>query len=145
MIGLNTFLRASVKAARQPHKLQDHVQFVGLGTILALLLTGCTIAPHGSRATHQIWTYAPGSRADGLVRYEKITDRSAGGGAQVGTFTQLQNVSVVHTNSMMRVGGMLTIGNAYIGVDTNTASVVTALGTAAGDVIGAAMKTAVKP
>ncbi len=107
-----------------------------------LVLCGCTIAPHGSKAEHKIWTYAPGSRQDGLIRFEKFTDRSAGGGGQVGTFTQLQNVSVVHTNSMMRVGGMLTIGNAYVGVDTNTAQVVTALGSATGEVIGAAARAA---
>lgn len=112
--------------------------------LILALCGGCTVAPHGSHATHRIWTYAPGSRKDGLIRYEVETDRSAGGGGQLGTFANLQNLALEHTNSVMRVGGRLTIGNAYIGVDTNTARVVTALGTASGEIIGAAMGTAAK-
>lgn len=101
---------------------------------------GCTIAPHGSRATHDTWFYVNGQ----LVRHDRWTDRSAGGGGQLGTFAKLNNVAVNHTNSVMQVGGTLTIGDAYIGVDTNTASTVTALGQATGDIIGAAAGTAAR-
>ena len=112
-----------------------------MGAILASLSSGCTIAPHGSRATHRVWTYQ--GRADGLIRYEVMTDRSAGGGGQFGTFTSLDNLVVVHTNSTMQLGGTLTVGQAYIGTDTNLARNITALGDAAGTAAGAALGTAV--
>ena len=111
--------------------------------LLSLFLCGCTIAPHGSHALHKIRTYQ--GRKDGLVRYEVFTDHSAGGGGQLFTFTQLNNLAVTHTNSLMHLGGTLTIGNAYIGVDTNTASTITAIGGAVGDVVGTALKAAAKP
>src|SRR5438309_1178009 len=103
-----------------------------------LMLTGCTIAPHGSRTTHTVWTYEGGQ----LVRKEKWTDRSAGGGLLLFMDPQLQNVAVSHTNSVLRVGGSMAIGSAYISVDTNTASVITAVGGAVGHMVGAAVRSA---
>lgn len=113
-------------------------------SILTLLaLCGCTIAPHGSRATHRVWTYE--GRKDGLVRYEVLTDRSAGGGALFMMDPSIANFAGGHTNAAMQVGGWVTLGNGSVTVDPQTVAIVGAVGTAAGNIIGAAVKTAVKP
>lgn len=115
-------------------------------SLLALLaLCGCTFAPHGSHATHRIWTYQPGTRSDGLVRYEVITDRSAGGGALFLMDPRAQSAVLTHTNSVLQTGGSLVIGNGSVTVDPQTGDIISAAGTAVGNVIGAAVKTAVKP
>ena len=108
-----------------------------------LALCSCTIAPHGSRATHRVWTYE--GRRDGLVRYEKWTDRSAGGGALFFMDPSLQAVTIVHTNADLRTGGTFSVGSASVVLDPQTGAVIGAAGTAVGNVIGAALKTAVKP
>lgn len=106
-------------------------------------LCGCTIAPHGSKATHYTWTYQ--GRQDGLVRCEKWTDRSSGGGALFLMDPTLNNVALYHTNSVMQTGGWFTLGNGTVTVDPQTGAIIGAVGTAAGNIIGAALKTAVKP
>lgn len=116
---------------------------VSLALLASLLLSGCTIAPHGSRTTHKVWTYQ--GRTDGLVRVERWTDRSAGGGMLLLMDPQLQNVALFHTNSLMQTGGWLTLGNAGITVDPQTGAIIGAVGSAVGNVVGAALKTAVKP
>lgn len=108
-----------------------------------LLVSGCTIAPHGSRATHEVWTYE--GREDHLVRKERWTDRSAGGGALFFMDPSLNNLALYHTNTVMQTGGWITLGNGTVTVDPQTGAIIGAVGTAAGNVIGAALKTAVKP
>lgn len=108
-----------------------------------LALCGCTIAPHGSRATHTLRTYDP-RMTGGLVSVETWTDRSAGGGGQLLTFANLDNLALYHTNSQMQVGGSVVVGQAYVGVDTNAAKTITALGDAAGAIGGAVVGTAAR-
>lgn len=115
------------------------MRFVSL-TLLALC--GCTIAPHGSRATHDIWLYDNDGR---VWRHERFTDRSAGGGALFFMDPSLQNVTLVHTNSELHTGGALGIGSASVILDPQTGAVISAAGTAVGNIVGAALKTAVKP
>lgn len=114
-----------------------------LAPLLGLALCSCTIAPHGSRATHRVWTYE--GRKDGLVRFEKWTDKSAGGGMLFFMDPSLQNVVIVHTNSDLRTGGTFSLGTASVVLDPQTGAVIGAAGSAVGNIIGAALKTAVKP
>ncbi|MBU6231585.1 hypothetical protein KGP36_02860 [Patescibacteria group bacterium] len=105
-----------------------------------LCLCGCTIAPHGSHATHRIWTYE--GRRDGLVRYEVITDRSAGGGALFLMDPRAQSAVLNHTNSLLQTGGSLVIGDGSVTVDPQTGAIISAAGTAVGNIVGAAVKKA---
>lgn len=108
-------------------------------SVALLLLCGCTIAPHGSKATHDIWLYDANGR---VWRHEKFTDRSAGGGGSVMTLTALQNAALFHTNSVLQTGGWFILGNGTVGVDPQATSMIGAVGTAAGNIIGAAAKKA---
>jgi hypothetical protein len=105
----------------------------------ACLLCGCTIAPHGSRATHEIRTYQ--GRSDGMIRLEVFTDRSAGGGACL--FETVQNAALIHTNSTMQVGGSLTLGNGSIATDPQ--AIITTVGDVGGKMAAELIKTLVKP
>lgn len=96
-------------------------------SLLALTLcAGCTIAPHGSHSTHRIWTYKEG-RPDGLLRYEVITDRSAGGGMSALTAAKATSATVSHTNALLQVGGSFVIGDGSISVDPQTSAIVGAI------------------
>jgi hypothetical protein len=52
------------------------------------------------------------------------------------------NAVLVHTNSMLETGGSLAIGEGAVSVDPQAGAIIGAAGTAVGNVIGAAMKTA---
>jgi hypothetical protein len=54
----------------------------------------------------------------------------------------LNNVTVVHTNSLLQTGGAVAIGSASAVMDPNTGAVIGAAGTAVGNIIGAAAKSA---
>lgn len=111
-----------------------------LAIVLAVLaLGGCTVAPHGSKATHKVCTYQ--GRPDGLVMVEYWTDRSAGGGMLFFADPTLNNVTIVHTNSALHTGGAVSIGSATVIMDPNTANVIGAAGTAVGNIVGAALRS----
>jgi hypothetical protein len=55
------------------------------------------------------------------------------------------NAVLVHTNSILQTGGSLAIGEGSVSVDPQTGAIIGAAGTAAGNIIGAALKTAIKP
>lgn len=109
--------------------------------IILIALCGCTIAPHGSQATHTVKSYQ--GRKDGLVMVERWTDRSAGGGALFMMDPSIANFAGGHTNSAMQVGGWVTLGNGSVTVDPQTGAIIGAVGTAAGNIIGAAVKSSV--
>lgn len=140
---LGTWVRIPAWKRWMRVKNWERVTFTPLCLLLALSLTGCTIAPHGSRTTRKVYTYQ--GRQDGLVRVERWTDRSAGGGMLLMMDPTLNNVALYHTNSAMQVGGWFTLGNGSVNVDPQTGAIIGAVGTAAGNIIGAALKTAVKP
>ena len=131
-------MRSPVQA---PAKGLQNLWKAWTGLLLLGCFTGCTIAPHGSRATHDVWTYANGQ----LVRHDRWTDRSAGGGMLLLMDPKAQSVNLSHTNSVLQTGGMLIIGDGSVTVDPQTGAIISAAGTAVGNVIGAAAKTAAKP
>lgn len=124
--------------------------------LLASLLCGCaaprrTSLTRHDMPTHIIREYAPGSRRDGLVRLEivkgeRFIDRAGGGGVFLLTDPSVTGLLDVHTNQPALGGSsMFLTGTATIGVDPQASGIIGAVGTAAGNVIGAALKTAVKP
>jgi len=106
---------------------------------LAFLLSGCA-CPHRSAVTaHVVERYQ--GRPDGLVARETWKDAEGGGGFFLLADPNVQAMSAIHTNqSALGGGSAFSAGSLTIIVDTNTAKIVGALGAAAGNVIGAAVK-----
>ncbi|MGA2175058.1 MAG: hypothetical protein ABSH38_08775 [Verrucomicrobiota bacterium] len=118
-----------------------------LTSILAFLLLtsafvlspGCACPRRKAETTRSVEWFT--GRDDGLVRRETWRDAEGGGGLFLFTDPAVQQMFALHTNQTALGGGSLfSAGTATITVDTNTAAVVGATGTAAGNVIGAAMK-----
>lgn len=107
------------------------------------LLPGCACPRRLSESTHDAWSYT--NRADGLIRHEQWRDAEGGGGIFVFTDPKVSAMLAVHTNQAAIGGGSLfSAGSITIVVDTNIVPAITASGTAVGNIIGAAVKTAAK-
>ena len=115
-----------------------------LSTLTLLALAGCA-SPHRSGiSTHERRCYQ--GRADGLVSSETWTDKEHGGGWFLLTDPQVAVLTAVHTNQTALGGGSSFSGGPMsLTVDPQTGAIIGATGTAVGNVIGAAVKTAVKP
>lgn len=85
------------------------------------------------------------NRPDHLVAREIWRDREGGGGIFLFADPSVQAMTATHTNQTALGGGSaFAAGSFTILVDTNLAPAIAAAGTAAGNVLGAAAKTAVK-
>lgn len=74
------------------------------------------------------------------------TDSERGGGWFLLTDPQVAMLSAIHTNQTELGGGSSFSGGPMsLKVDPETAEIIRSTGTALGDAIGAAVKTAVKP
>jgi len=106
-------------------------------------LSSCA-CPHRKAATsHAIEEFS--GRADGLIYRETWKDSEGGGGVFFCADPNVQNMFAAHTNqSNLGGGSVFSAGTVTITVDTNTAAIVGSAGTAVGNIIGAAAKTAVK-
>jgi hypothetical protein len=123
-----------------------------LAALLVCLACGCA-APRRAAVTkhimpkHVIREYS--GRRDGLVREEivsgeKFIDKEGGGGIFLLTDPAVQGLVATHTNQPALGGSsMFMTGTAAITVDPQTTAIIGAVGTAAGNIIGAAAKTAV--
>jgi|SRR6516164_3110095 hypothetical protein len=111
---------------------------------LLLLVTGCA-APHRAAVTsHEVRVYR--GREDGLVSVEVWTDTEKGGGCFFLTDPSVTGLVAIHTNQTALGGGsQFMTGQASISVDPQTGAIIGAVGTAAGNVIGAAAKAAGVP
>jgi hypothetical protein len=111
--------------------------------VLFLLAAGCAIAPRGPKVSHTVEDFT--GRSDGLVHREVWKDDAFGHGIYVFTDPALANVKVWHTNQAA-LGGCshFQAGSLTIMVDSNTAPIIGAVGTATGNILGAAAKAAVK-
>jgi hypothetical protein len=108
-----------------------------------VLFPACACPHRKGEASHRIETFA--GRTDGLVRRETWRDSEQGGGQFLFTDPAAGQLFAAHTNQCALGGGsVFSAGTVMITVDTNTAPILGAAGTAAGNVIGAAAKTAVK-
>ena len=107
------------------------------------LAAGCACPHRRAESVHLIELFD--GRPDGLVARETWRDHESGGGCFLFTDPTVQAMTAIHTNQQALGGGsVFTIGPAAIVVDSNTAPIIGAAGTAAGNIIGAAAKTAVK-
>ena len=106
-------------------------------------LSACAIVPRGPVVSHTIERFS--GRADGLISREVFRDKTFTRGFYFFTDPSLSSINAWHTNQAA-LGGCshFTAGGAGIVVDPNTAAIIGAAGTAAGNIIGAAAKSAVK-
>ena len=111
--------------------------------VSALLFGGCA-CPSRKAGTSCVAQYYAG-REDGLVERDEWTDAESGGGFFLFTDPSVQSLVAIHTNqSALGGGSSFVAGKLTIVVDSNTAPIISAGGTAVGNVIGAAAKSAVK-
>jgi hypothetical protein len=110
---------------------------------LILTFLGCA-CPHRKAATTQIIEWFQ-DRPDGLVAREEWRDQEGGGGIFLFADPNVQAMTAIHTNQCALGGGSaFAAGSFTILVDSNLVPAIAATGTAAGNIIGAAVKSAVK-
>jgi len=109
----------------------------------SFILCSCACPHRKAESTHQVETFA--GRSDGLLRREAWRDSEQGGGQFVFTDPAAGQLFAAHTNqSALGGGSVFSAGTVTITVDTNTAPIVGATGTAVGNIIGAAAKSSMK-
>jgi hypothetical protein len=109
----------------------------------AVFLSSCACPRRQAETSRVLETFS--GRPDGLARRETWRDSEQGGGQFLFTDPAAGQLFAAHTNQYALGGGsVFSAGTVTITVDTNTAPIVGAAGTAVGNIIGAAAKTAVK-
>jgi hypothetical protein len=104
---------------------------------------GCA-CPHRKAVTQRTVEWF-GGRTDGLVKRETWRDAEGGGGIFLFADPTVQAMTAAHTNQTELGGGSsFAAGSFAIVVDSNLVPAIAATGTAAGNIIGAAAKSAVK-
>jgi hypothetical protein len=130
---------------RRPVRTEETMKYTLLFFLLpsTFFLSSCA-CPHRRAATsHAVEKFS--GRADGLVYRETWKDSEGGGGLFFCADPDVQNMFAAHTNQTSLGGGsVFSAGTVTITVDTNTAAILGAAGTAAGNIIGAAARSAVK-
>lgn len=111
--------------------------------LCAIVFSGCAIQPRGPVVSHTIEYYA--GRKDGLVRREVWKDDAFTRGIFFFADPSLTAVKVWHTNQTA-LGGCshFEAGAASIVVSSNLVPAIAAGGTAVGNIVGAAAKSALK-
>ena len=108
-----------------------------------LIFSGCSLPHRRAAATHTIEVFH--CRPDGLISRESWQDSEGGGGFFFFADPHVQAMTAIHTNQCALGGGSaFSAGSMMILVDSNLVPAITATGTAAGNIIGAAAKSAVK-
>ncbi len=109
----------------------------------SFILSSCACPHRKGESTHVIESFA--ARPDGLVWRETWRDAEQGGGQFFFTDPAAGQLFAAHTNqSALGGGSVFSAGTVTITVDTNTAPIIGATGTAVGNIIGAAAKSAIK-
>ena len=110
---------------------------------VSLLLPGCACPRRQASTTHVREAFT--NRDDGLILRETWQDKEGGGGFFLFADPNVQGMTALHTNqSALGGGSVFTAGSLTVILDTNTAAVVAAGGTAIGNIVGAAAKSALK-
>jgi hypothetical protein len=124
--------------------LSKHFAPLRLGVIFSVItLAGCACPHRKAVTTHTMEAFQ--NRPDGLVSREEWRDSEGGGGFFLFADPNVQAMTANHTNQCALGGGSaFAAGSFTILVDSNLAPVIAATGTAAGNIIGAAVKTAAK-
>lgn len=111
--------------------------------LCALCASGCAIVPRGPKVSHTVEFFT--NRADGLIGREVWRSDSISRGLYF--FDDPSGASLCFWQSnppALGGGSRFMAGNIGITVDSNLVPAITATGTAVGNVVGAAVKTAVK-
>ncbi|HEX4120715.1 MAG TPA: hypothetical protein VH619_08880 [Verrucomicrobiae bacterium] len=110
---------------------------------VVLFCPGCACPRRKGETSHSVEVFA--GRGDGLVAREEWRDMETGGGIFVFADPNVQAMAALHTNQTALGGGsVFSAGSMSSLVDSNLVPALNATGTAVGNVIGAAAKTAVK-
>ena len=122
----------------------DVCQLILLMLLFALLLApGCAAPRRAATTSHIVERFA--GRPDGLVQRETWSDGEKGGGLFLFTDPNVQGMSAQHVNqSALGGSNSFVAGSLTLVVDTNTAAIIGAGGTAVGNIIGASVKAAVR-
>jgi hypothetical protein len=111
--------------------------------VFVVSISGCAIPHRKAATTHTVELFR--ERQDGLVAREEWRDAEGGGGIFFFADPNVQAMTALHTNQTALGGGSaFAAGSFTILVDSNLVPAIAASGTAAGNIIGAAAKTAVK-
>jgi len=112
-------------------------------SLAAITLPACAVLPKGPVETKIDEHFA--GRPDGLVERITLRDAAFGRGVYVFTDPTMNGIAAWHTN-MIDIGGCshFSAGAVTVTVDTNLVPAIGAAGTAAGNIIGASVKSAVK-
>ena len=112
---------------------------------LILPFSGCAVPHRKALTTHTVEVFDPAARPDGLISREEWRDSEGGGGFFLFADPNVQAMTALHTNQCALGGGSaFAAGSFTILVDSNLVPAIAASGTAAGNIIGAAAKSAVK-
>lgn len=108
-----------------------------------LLISGCATPHRKTETSHSIEQFA--GREDGLIARETWVDKDSGGALFLFTDPTSQGMCIKHTNQPA-LGGSTWFMMAPFSmvVDSNLVPAIGATGTAVGNVIGAAAKSAIK-
>lgn len=111
--------------------------------IACAALAGCAIPPRGPVVQHTVEHFA--GREDGLVSREVWRDDAFSRGYYLFADPSLQTINAWHTNQSA-LGGCshFSAGAVAITVSSNLVPAIGAAGTAVGNIVGAAAKTALK-
>jgi hypothetical protein len=111
--------------------------------LILTLSCGCAVPRRQAATTHTIELFQ--ERRDGLVSRESWKDSEGGGGFFFFADPNVQAMTAIHTNQCALGGGSaFAAGSFTILVDSNLVPAIAATGTAAGNIIGAAAKSAAK-
>ena len=118
---------------------------LAIAASLAVLCLGCAHPTRTATTSNDVWYYFQG-RSDGLQAiHQRMEDKEHGGGTFLLTDPQITNMSAVHINQPALGGSNMFGLTGTVTVDPQTGAIISATGTAVGNVVGAAAKTFVKP
>jgi hypothetical protein len=110
-----------------------------LNSAFLIFASGCACPHRKAETLHVVEVYR--DRPDGLVAREEWRDSEGGGGFFLFADPTVQNMAALHTNqSALGGGSVFTAGSMRSLVDSNLVPAIGAAGTAAGNIIGEAVK-----
>jgi hypothetical protein len=114
-----------------------------LSVLVVLALCACATPHRKTESTHTVEAFT--NRPDGLISREEWRDKDSGGALFLFVDPASQGMCIRHTNQLALGGGSWMVMAPFSAiVDSNLVPAIAATGTAAGNVIGAAVKAAVK-
>jgi hypothetical protein len=102
------------------------------------IAAGCVTSHKKEFITHEVWTY---NQSGQVASHEVWSENHHGGGTALLADPVATQIASYHTNQTGLGGASsFSVGNIQATVSTNAAAIISAGGTAVGNVIGAAVK-----